>query len=143
MRTIPRRVINRYMRAFVDSTRHSKTTVVDFRFEAAKAMCERDDFPVVLALLEGLDLVNIHRENTQIVAVSLTHEGRCYFERKAERRRKFILESIAIPILVALIISIITVYILPSVGRQAQRWLSGTPQYTPPPPQVSAPTYDP
>ena len=58
----------------------------------------------------------------------VNERGHRYIEYRRNRLFMTIAKSVIIPILVAVITSFITVYILPSVGRRAEQWLRLTPR---------------
>lgn len=94
---------------------------------ALKKLHERKDFDRVMMVLEGLGLISFVRpDGITFMWYSITREGRCYFERRAEERYRAIINSVVLPVLVAIITTTVTVYILPTLGQSAKRWLENS-----------------
>lgn len=135
---------NRFMRAFVKATNEDKQRVIRLNCPALVKLRARDDYANVLHVLISLGLIRPeYGSHGGLLWYALTNEGQCYFEKIADERRKFLLHSIIVPILISIITTAVTVYILPPLGRQVERWLSGTSEPTQQSLQESSPTYAP
>lgn len=136
MRCISRRVRHRFMKAFVYSTRRSRTNYVDFKNPKVAALKKRKDFSDVVQVLFGLGLVKVHyMPGDPQPRYLLTDAGLSYLERCADERRRAVVNSILVPILVSIVTAMVTLYILQPLGQRASRWLEGlsadTPRSTP------------
>lgn len=124
MKKVSRAIQAKYMRAFIDSaSEFGGQQIILGNNEIAKldSLCCFSD---VVSVLEGLGNVSVLRAAAgNILSIELTPQGRCYFERRADDRHRLIMNSIVIPVIVAIITTTVTVYILPSLGRKAEEWL--------------------
>ena len=111
--------------------------------EKLKALGLEDRKDQALHVLVGYDLIELEPLPMSVTSrIVLTGKGMAYFERKRDDMISLICKSILIPILVSIITAAITVYILPSLGKQANRWLQHTTQDIPQSKTESAPPDD-
>lgn len=133
MSGIPKRTRSKYMRAFVSSARSNHGDVVFLGDSTLRDMKKEGNFESTVLCLEGLGLISVDRsvDHQRILRIRLTAEGYSYFERLSDERRHMIMNSILVPILVSIITTAISVYILPPLGRQVEAWLTGLPEPIP------------
>lgn len=126
-RSISRRTIYRYMSVFITESERLDSRVISLQSSAVSVLRKRSDFNAVLRLLEGLGYIRVMWADTNVaINAHLTDAGMVFLVVRAEERRKFIISSVVVPIFLSVITSMATVYILPTLGRLAQQWLSGT-----------------
>ena len=131
MKPISRHTRDLYMRTIVSACRQSPRHSLRLNDATVPALIVRKDFANVLYALEGLDLLSVHSaENQGPYAVTLTPSGIAYFERRSDERCQLILRSIVIPVIVALLTTMVTVYTLPPLGERLKRWLAGSSELT-------------
>lgn len=141
MKRVSRRVRNKFMRALLSAASESSTRSVKPGHPALAELHKRDDYEHVMSVLEGLGLITFERPNgVTFMWYKVTREGNCYFEKQADERYRLIVNSIILPILVAIITTTVTVYILPALGQSAKQWLSQVSQNTPVSPEPILPT---
>jgi len=127
------------MRVIISEYDDTNRTQIGINTESPrlKALCRRigysDSAQVInilisMGLLKRSGVVDMNMYPSPRIWVELTDSGRSYFERRADEKRELLMNSIVVPIIVAIITSAITVYILPSLGKQAEKWLK--PQQT-------------
>lgn len=68
--------------------------------------------------------------SVSILGWKISADGLRYFAYRREQRKRLIINSVVFPIIVAIITSAITVYILPTVGKKATEWLQSGSQST-------------
>jgi hypothetical protein len=131
LKTVSRRTRDLYMRSFLNAVQHSGRSVVKPNNPLISSLQKRSDFSNVVSVLHGLDLLSVsYADNGQISKFTITASGICYFERRADERYKLIMNSIVLPVLVSIITTAVAVYILPSIGKQAQSWLDNRQAHT-------------
>lgn len=131
MKPFSNRIVGVYMSAFVAIFRQAGRTSYRAASPEFQALAARPDYLPVVKYLEALGLLSVTWDNRcQPFRFTLTDAGICYFEKLRDARRKFLVNSILVPILVAIVTSFITVYILPTLGEKSARWLQWTPGRT-------------
>lgn len=55
--------------------------------------------------------------------LKITDTGRRFLKHRSAQLRRIIINSIVVPVIVAIITSAVTVYILPPLGKRAESWL--------------------
>lgn len=122
---------NRFMHVFVSVVRSKGSNAIKVNAPELSELKQRSDYANVIGLLVSMDLIRLERlPDGRPLWYELTNAGMCYFERRADERRKLILNSVAVPIIVSIITTAVTVYILPPLGERLKRWLSGMPEQT-------------
>lgn len=120
---------NRFMHVFVSAVRSKGSNAIKVNAPELSGLKQRSDYANVIGLLVSMDLIRLERlPDGRPLWYELTNYGMCYFERRADERRKLILNSVAVPIIVSIITTAVTVYILPPLGERLKRWLAGTPE---------------
>lgn len=113
------------LRILVENRRLGKSNIDpgDTRFQL---LCSKLQLLSALDALEALGCVKLHRakdfkfdglDGVEIVGIELTDKGTAYFEQLSDKRRQFILCSIVVPIIVSILTTIVTVYILPTIMK--------------------------
>lgn len=130
MSGIPKRTRSKYMRAFVSSARSNHGDVVFLGDSTLRDLKKEDEFESTVLCLEGLGLISVSRsvDRQRILKIRLTSDGFSYFERLSDERRRMIMTSILVPVIVSIITTAISVYILPPLGRRVEAWLAGLPE---------------
>lgn len=120
---------NRFMHVFVSVVRCKDSNSIHPNAPELSKLKQRSDYANVIGLLISMELIKANRrQDGKLLWYELTNSGMCYFERRANERRKLILNSVAVPIIVSIITTAVTVYILPPLGERLKRWLAGTPE---------------
>lgn len=120
---------NRFMHVFVSIVRRKGSNSINPNAPELSELKQRSDYANVIGLLISMELIKAsRRQDGKLLWYELTNSGMCYFERRADERRKLILNSVAVPIIVSIITTAVTVYILPPLGERLKRWLSGSPE---------------
>ncbi len=104
------------------------------------ALGNRIDLDRTVNVLVGLGLLQTTAFSSYF-HIFLSPGGKCYFEKKADARRELWMKSILIPILLAAMTTILTVYLLPRLGEGAAQFLATLQGSTPQSSQAPAPTY--
>lgn len=124
MKKVSRRTQDKFMRALLSAAGSTRAAKPDH--PALESLRKRKDFEHVMMVLEGLGLVMFVRRNGgQFLWYGITPAGCCYFEKRADERYRMLVNGVLIPVLVALITTTVTVYILPTLGESAKQWLKG------------------
>lgn len=120
---------DRFMRVFVSVVRRKGSNAIYPNAPELSELKRRGDYTNVIELLISMGLIKSNRrQDGKLLWYVLTNSGMCYFEQRADERRKLMLNSVAVPIIVSIITTAVTVYILPPLGEQLKRWLAGTPE---------------
>lgn len=130
-----------FMRTLLDVAARNKSDVVEPHAPELHELRQREDYDRVIAVLEGLGLIaEVDGPQFRSVRYRILPEGMCFFEKLRDDLRSLLVRSILIPVLVSLITAALTVYVLPSLGKQAEKWLSDTPQRIQQPIEEPAPS---
>ena len=130
-----------FMRTLLEVAARNKSDLVEPHAPELHVLRQREDYDRVIAVLEGLGLIaTVNDINHRSKRYKILPEGLCFFERLRDDLRSLLVRSILIPVLVSLITAALTVYVLPSLGKQAEKWLSDMSQHTQPPTEEPAPS---
>lgn len=120
---------NRFMRVFVSVVRCKGSNSIHPNAPELSELKQRSDYANVIGLLISMELIKPNRlPDGRLLWYELTNSGMRYFEQRADERRKFIMSSVVVPIIVSIITTAVAVYILPLLGERLKRWLAGTPE---------------
>ena len=140
MKKVSRSVRSKYMKSFITSASNSGKHQIILSDEEISTLGSLYRYSDVVDVLEGMgNVTTIRSASGNILSLKLTPLGRCYFERLAEERRRLIVNSIILPIMVSIITTVVAVYILPSIGRQVQSWLDSWQVHSAEQPSTAAP----
>lgn len=142
MKKISVRTRNRFMRRLLAAAKSSNGNSVQFNAPEIEALKKRKDFQAVMQVLGGLGLIAFARNDTtgRLMWYTITDAGMCYFEKRSDEFRNFLLTSIVVPIIVSILTTAVAVYILPPLGRRVEAWLAGLPESIPQSTQDLPPT---
>ena len=139
MKKVSRRTRNLFMCTLLNAAAEHKTRTVSANHPGLSNLRSRNDFTSVMMVLEGLNLIEMKYIAPGSLHYVLTPQGMSYRERSSDERYHLIMNSFVIPVLVAIITTMVTVYILPSLGRSASKLLEGSLQCSPSPSSAIAP----
>ncbi len=138
MKKLSRRQMNSLMRFLIDfayanvpgdeKTLFKHSPVLNEKLNSLGLEDRKDQALHVLAGYELIKFEQLPKSGRTII--TLTNKGKAYFEQKRDARIAFLGKSILLPILVSIITTILAVYILPSAGRQVERWFQGSQSQT-------------
>ena len=131
MKAVPRRVIDRIVRYFLDHGGKIANARDDLAALRAFAGYRSEDSERVLLCVHGLGLIQPKQLALSVEQLFLTPAGYSYFERRRDDRRKLLVNSLALPLLVSLVTAMVTVYILPRLGEAADTWMHSIRQWIP------------
>lgn len=130
-----------FMRVLLEVAARNKSDLVEPHAPELEKLRRREDYDQVIAVLEGLGLIaEVRGPQFGSVRYRILPEGLCFFEKLRDDFRSLLVRSVLVPVFVSLITAALTVYVLPSLGKQAEKWLSDTPQRIKPPIEEPAPS---
>ena len=130
-----------FMRTLLDVAARNRSDVVEPHAPELEKLRRREDYDRVITVLEGLGLIaEVRGPQFGSVRYRILPEVLCFFEKLRDDFRSLLVRSVLIPVFVSLITAALTVYVLPSLGKQAEKWLSDTSLHTQPPIEEPAPS---
>lgn len=139
--SLSRRKMDSYMHLFLREFRRTGSHTISLAEPSLKSIRFRSSLRADLYAMQGMGYISVDAwpRDRAPSSFHLTPKGACYFLEKAAVRRSILLKSILIPILVAVITTVVSVYILPPLGRRVEAWLAGSSQSLPLPSPTPAP----
>lgn len=126
MKTIKMKTRKLFMRTLLEVAARNGSDLVEPHAPELHELRQREDYERVIAVLEGLGLIaEVKGPQFGSARYRILPDGMCFFEKLRDDTSRFWCRSVAVPIALSFVTSVITTLIVQPVSGKVLHWLSG------------------